>query len=56
MTTVIPGALIAVIGAIVVSWAFDLEADGVAVLGPVPGGLPSLRAPRRRLERRQARS
>ena len=50
VTTVIPGALIAVIGAIVVSWAFDLEADGVAVLGPVPGGLAELRAPRRRLE------
>ena len=45
VTTVIPGALIAVIGAIVVSWAFDLEADGVAVLGPVPGGLPSLGFP-----------
>ena len=45
VTTVIPGALIAVIGAIVVSWAFDLEADGVAVLGPVPGGLPSFGLP-----------
>ena len=56
VTTVIPGALIAVIGAIVVSWAFDLEADGVAVLGPVPGGLPSLRAPRRRLELTSSRS
>ena len=45
VTTVIPGALIAVIGAIAVSWAFDLEADGVAVLGPVPGGLPSFGLP-----------
>ena len=45
VTTVIPGALIAVIGAIVVSWAVDLEADGVAVLGPVPGGLPSFGLP-----------
>jgi high affinity sulfate transporter 1 len=45
VTTVIPGALVAVIGAIVVSWALDLEADGVAVLGPVPGGLPSIALP-----------
>ena len=45
VTTVIPGALIAVIGAIAVSWAVDLEADGVAVLGPVPSGLPSFGLP-----------
>ena len=45
VTTVIPGALIAVLGSIVVSWAIDLEADGVAVLGPVPGGLPSIGLP-----------
>ncbi len=45
VTKAIPGALIAVIGAIAVSWAFDLEADGVAVLGPVPSGLPSLGLP-----------
>jgi sulfate permease, SulP family len=38
----IPGALIAVIGAIWISWAFDLSAEGVATLGTVPGGLPSL--------------
>jgi SulP family sulfate permease len=40
-----PGALIAVIGAIAVSWNWDLAAHGVATLGPVPGGLPSFGAP-----------
>jgi high affinity sulfate transporter 1 len=42
---VIPGALIAVVGSIIVSKWLDLEADGVAVLGPVPGGLPSFGLP-----------
>src|SRR4051794_40411371 len=32
-TPKVPGALIAVIGAIVVSWAFDLSSHGVATLG-----------------------
>lgn len=41
----IPGALIAVIGAIVASYYLDLQADGVAVLGTVPGGLPSISLP-----------
>lgn len=41
----VPGALIAVIGAIVVSWQFDLAADGVAVLGTVPSGLPQFGVP-----------
>ena len=41
----IPGALIAVIGAIAVSWWWDLAADGVAILGPVPSGLPKLAFP-----------
>ncbi|MFZ5452608.1 MAG: SulP family inorganic anion transporter [Thermodesulfobacteriota bacterium] len=36
----IPGALIAVIGAIVVSWTIDLPSYGVATLGAVPQGLP----------------
>jgi SulP family sulfate permease len=40
----IPGALIAVIGAIVLSWALDLEAH-VHVLGAVPSGLPHLGLP-----------
>jgi sulfate permease, SulP family len=41
----IPGALIAVIGAIFVSWNWDLAGEGVATLGPVPGGLPSVGIP-----------
>jgi sulfate permease, SulP family len=41
----IPGLLIAVIIAIIVSWAADLAAHGVAVIGPVPRGLPSLGLP-----------
>jgi sulfate permease, SulP family len=41
----IPGALIAVIGAIVASYALDLHARGVAVLGAVPGGLPAASLP-----------
>jgi high affinity sulfate transporter 1 len=41
----IPGLLIAVIIAIIVSWAADLAAHGVAVVGPVPRGLPSLGLP-----------
>ena len=41
----IPGALIAVVGAIAVSEIADLAAHGVATLGPVPGGLPSFGVP-----------
>jgi sulfate permease, SulP family len=41
----IPGGLVAVVGAIVVSAAFDLQSQGVATLGPVPGGLPGLSLP-----------
>jgi SulP family sulfate permease len=41
----IPGPLIAVIVAIIVSWAADLAGHGVAVVGPVPRGLPSLGLP-----------
>jgi len=40
----IPGALIAVIGAIVVSWALDLKAH-MHVLGAVPSGLPHIGLP-----------
>ncbi|HWU38363.1 MAG TPA: SulP family inorganic anion transporter, partial [Candidatus Acidoferrum sp.] len=42
----IPGPLIAVIGAIVLSWRLDLHAYGVAVLGQVPSGIPTLVLPR----------
>jgi len=45
ITRRIPGLLIAVIIAIVVSWAADLASHGAAVLGPVPRGLPSLGLP-----------
>ena len=41
----IPGGLVAVVGAITVSWAFDLEAHGVSTLGTVPSGLPSIGLP-----------
>lgn len=40
----IPGALIAVIGAIVISWLLDLKAH-VHVLGTVPSGLPHIGLP-----------
>ena len=45
VTKLIPGALVAVIGSIIVSWAFDLESHGVAILGTVPSGLPSFALP-----------
>ena len=38
---VVPGALIAVVGSIVLSEVFDFQSHGVAVLGHVPGGLPN---------------
>src|SRR5262245_18208172 len=41
----IPGALIAVVGSIAVSWIFDLASHGVSDLGKVPGGLPSIGFP-----------
>lgn len=42
----LPGALIAVVGAIVLSWALDLSSRGVPVLGAFPGGLPTIGMPR----------
>src|SRR5262249_15288502 len=41
----IPGGLVAVVGAIVVSAAVDLESHGVSVLGSLPSGLPSIGLP-----------
>jgi high affinity sulfate transporter 1 len=41
----IPGGLVAVVGAIVVSWAADLDSHGVSTLGPVPSGLPHIGLP-----------
>jgi sulfate permease, SulP family len=45
ITRRLPGLLIAVIIAIVVSWAAHLASHGVAAVGPVPRGLPSLGLP-----------
>ena len=42
---VVPGALIAVIGSIIVSKAVDLKSHGVATLGHVPSGLPNFGLP-----------
>jgi MFS superfamily sulfate permease-like transporter len=41
----LPGPLVAVVGAVVVSAAFDFSGHGIAVIGTVPGGLPNLRLP-----------
>ena len=41
----VPAALIAMLAAAVASGVLGLEAMGVAVVGPVPGGLPQLRMP-----------
>ena len=41
----IPGGLVAVVGAIVASFALDLAGRGLAVVGPVPGGLPAIGLP-----------
>jgi sulfate permease, SulP family len=41
----IPGALIAVVGAIVLSYAFDFAARGITTIGTVPAGLPPLGLP-----------
>jgi SulP family sulfate permease len=41
----IPGALIAIVASIIVSRSVGLAGHGVAILGPVPRGLPSLGPP-----------
>jgi high affinity sulfate transporter 1 len=41
----IPGALVAVVGSIVLSNALDLAAKGVTTLGPIQGGLPTIGLP-----------
>ncbi len=41
----VPGALVLVVGGLVASWLFDLGAHGVALVGDVPRGLPSLEVP-----------
>src|SRR5260370_16166907 len=45
ITRRVPGALIAVVGAHIMSQAADLAAQGVAVVGAVPRGLPHLGPP-----------
>jgi sulfate permease, SulP family len=40
-----PGPLVVVVAAIVVSAALDLAADGVAVVGDIPAGLPAVKLP-----------
>src|SRR5262245_22372473 len=41
----VPGALVLVVGGLLASWLFDLESHGVALVGTVPRGLPSLDVP-----------
>ena len=41
----LPGALLVVVVAIGISWALDLQADGVAIVGAIPAGLPSFDVP-----------
>jgi sulfate permease, SulP family len=42
----LPAALVVVLASILVSWAVDLQAHGVAIVGQIPSGLPSLSIPR----------
>jgi sulfate permease, SulP family len=41
----LPAALLVVAAAIAVSWALDLQAHGVAVVGAIPSGLPGFTVP-----------
>jgi high affinity sulfate transporter 1 len=41
----LPIALVAVLGTIMASAAFDLGNQGIALIGPVPGGLPDIKFP-----------
>lgn len=41
----IPGGLVAVVGSITASWAFTFQSRNISILGPVPGGLPSVGLP-----------
>ncbi len=47
----VPGALVLVVGGLVASWLFDLGAHGVALVGDIPRGLPSLQVPDLQLAR-----
>ena len=41
----VPGALLAMVGAIAASWLLDFPSYGITILGTVPGGLPHLSFP-----------
>jgi sulfate permease, SulP family len=41
----VPGALVLVVGGLAASWLLDLGARGVALVGEVPRGLPTLQLP-----------
>jgi SulP family sulfate permease len=41
----VPGALVLVVGGLLATWLFDLGAHGVALVGPVPRGLPAPQLP-----------
>ncbi len=41
----VPGALVLVVGGLLAAWLFDLGDHGVALVGDVPSGLPSLTVP-----------
>jgi SulP family sulfate permease len=45
----LPAALLIVVVAIGLSWGFDFAAHDIAVVGPIPAGLPSLDVPTPRL-------
>jgi SulP family sulfate permease len=45
LTPRLPVALFAVVGTIAASAAFDFAQHGIAIIGPVPGGLPSIAFP-----------
>jgi sulfate permease, SulP family len=50
----IPGALVLVVGGLAASWLFDLGTHGVALVGEVPRGLPTLQVPEVQLLRDHA--
>jgi high affinity sulfate transporter 1 len=41
----LPGALLVVVAAITLSWAFDFADHGIAEIGAIPAGLPSFKLP-----------
>jgi sulfate permease, SulP family len=45
----VPGALVLVVGGLLAAWLFDLGSKGVALVGDVPRGLPSVEVPDVRL-------